>query len=71
MIMTNALALALVNYKSYAGTAQSLFGLLYYLLISFFTFFMGLLHDGTILPMPLYFLFLSVIMFGIAKKIEC
>jgi MFS transporter, DHA1 family, multidrug resistance protein len=58
----NALALALVDYKHAIGTASSLFGFFYYCLISLFTFFMGFLHDGTLLPMPLYFLSLSCFM---------
>ena len=58
----NALALALVDYKHAIGTASSLFGFFYYCMISFFTFFMGFLHDGTLLPMPLYFLSLSLFM---------
>ena len=62
MATSNALALALVDYKHAIGTASSLFGFFYYALISLFTFFMGLLHDGTLLPMPLYFLVLSCFM---------
>jgi DHA1 family bicyclomycin/chloramphenicol resistance-like MFS transporter len=58
----NALALALVDYKHAIGTASSLFGFFYYCMISLFTFFMGFLHDGTLLPMPLYFLALSCFM---------
>jgi DHA1 family bicyclomycin/chloramphenicol resistance-like MFS transporter len=62
MATSNALALALVDYKHAIGTASSLFGFFYYCLIAFFTFFMGFLHDGTLLPMPLYFLSLSCFM---------
>lgn len=62
MATSNALALALVDYKHAIGTASSLFGFFYYCLISLFTFFMGFLHDGTLLPMPLYFLALSCFM---------
>lgn len=58
----NSLALALVDYKHAIGTASSLFGFFYYCMISLFTFFMGFLHDGTLLPMPLYFLSLSCFM---------
>jgi O-antigen ligase len=50
------------NEKNAIGTASSLFGFFYYCMISFFTFFMGFLHDGTLLPMPLYFLSLSLFM---------
>lgn len=62
MATSNALALALVDYKYAIGTASSLFGFFYYCLISLFTFFMGVLHDGTLLPMPLYFFTLSCLM---------
>jgi len=62
MATSNALALALADYKHAIGTASSLFGFFYYCLISLFTLFMGLLHDGTLLPMPLYFLSLSCFM---------
>jgi DHA1 family bicyclomycin/chloramphenicol resistance-like MFS transporter len=69
MTMTNGLALSLVDYKSYIGTASSVFGLFYYLLISFFTFLIGYLHNGTLFVMPIYFLVLSAIMFICSKKI--
>jgi Bcr/CflA subfamily drug resistance transporter len=56
MTISNALTLALVDYKHAIGTASSLFGFFYYGLISAVTLGMGMLHDGTLLPMPLYFL---------------
>jgi Bcr/CflA subfamily drug resistance transporter len=62
MVTSNALALALVDYKWCIGTASSLFGFFYYLCISFFTFGMGSLHNGTLLAMPLYFLALGCFM---------
>jgi Bcr/CflA subfamily drug resistance transporter len=67
MATSNALALALVDYKHAIGTASSLFGFFYYCLISAFTFGMGLLHNGTLLPMPLYFLGISLFMMVIKK----
>ncbi len=67
MATSNALALALVDYKWCIGTASSLFGFFYYCLISLCTFGMGLLHNGTLLPMPLYFLALSILMLGVKK----
>ncbi|MCX7337678.1 MAG: multidrug effflux MFS transporter [Alphaproteobacteria bacterium] len=69
MITSNALALALVDYKWCIGTASSLFGFFYYCLISLFTFGMGILHNGTLLPMPLYFLGIAIFMMGIQKII--
>lgn len=60
MATSNALALALVNYQHAIGTVSSLFGFFYYCLISVFTLGMGFLHNGTLLPMPLYFLGISL-----------
>ncbi|MBL3285315.1 MFS transporter C-terminal domain protein [Rickettsiales endosymbiont of Paramecium tredecaurelia] len=65
VVTVNALALALVNYRHAIGTASSLFGFFYYCLISLFTFFMGFLHNGTLLPMPLYFCSLSYLMIAV------
>lgn len=62
MATSNALALSLADYKWCIGTASSLFGFYYYCLISLFTFAMGVLHNGTLFPMPLYFLSISVFM---------
>lgn len=62
MAISNALALSLVNYKHAIGTASSIFGFLYYCLISLFTLGMGALHNGTLLPMPLYFMVISYMM---------
>jgi len=62
MATSNALALALVDYKWCIGTASSLFGSFYYCLISLFTLGMGFLHNGTLLPMPLYFFCIAAFM---------
>ena len=67
MTTSNALALALVNYKWCIGTASSLFGFFYYCLISLCTLEMGYLHDGTLMPMPLYFLGIGVLMILVNK----
>ncbi len=67
MATSNALALALTDYKHCIGTASSLFGFFYYCLISLFTLGMGMLHNGTLLPMPLYFLTLSIFMLIVQK----
>lgn len=60
-IMPLTLSSALANYHSIVGTAGAIFGLSYYLLISLVTWGMGYLNNGTALPMPLYFLGLSVL----------
>lgn len=75
MVTSNALAIALVDYKRSIGSATSLFGFFYYCFISLFTFGMGVLHNGTLLPMPLYFLCIAVGMglverFVLHKKVE-
>lgn len=62
MITSNALAISLQDYRHAIGTASSLFGFYYYLGISLCTLGIGLLHDGTLLSMPLYFFSLSVLM---------
>jgi DHA1 family bicyclomycin/chloramphenicol resistance-like MFS transporter len=64
---SNALALALVDYKSCIGTASSLFGFFYYCLVSLLTLLMGVLHNGGMLSMPLYFLTISVLMLLVQK----
>ncbi len=61
----NALAIALVDYKAYTGSASSLFGFFYYCLISFFTLGMAWLHNDTLYPMPLYFLAISLFMISV------
>ncbi len=68
MATSNSLSACLVQYKWCIGTASSLFGFFYYSLISLFTLGMGLLHNGTLLPMPLYFFTLALCAL-IAKKL--
>jgi MFS transporter, DHA1 family, multidrug resistance protein len=67
MTTSNALALALLDYQWCLGTASSVFGFFYYGLISLFTLGMGLLHNGTLLPMPLYFFCLACFMILIQR----
>lgn len=70
MVIGNAHALALVDYKSCIGTASSLFGSFYYVLTAFCTLGMGYLHNDTLVVMPLYFLGLSVFMLIIQQWIK-
>lgn len=70
MAINNALAIALTEYKWCTGTASSLFGFSYYIIISICTLIMGMLHNGTILPMPLYFLTISSLMILIKNIIK-
>lgn len=63
LMMSNSLALALIDYQWCVGTASSLFGFAYYCFVSVFTFGIALLHNGTVIPMPFYFLGLSLVIF--------
>ncbi|KTC71699.1 multidrug resistance protein [Legionella birminghamensis] len=67
MVTSNALALALTDFKWCIGTASSLFGFLYYCLISLFTVGMGYFHNATLWAMPLYFLGIGLFMFLVDK----
>lgn len=69
MTTSNALSLALVNYRDAIGTASSLFGGFYYGLISLFTLGMGLVHQGTLLEMPIYFLSIGAFMHLVSRKL--
>lgn len=68
IITSNALSSALTGYKNCIGTASSLFGFAYYVVVSLFTAGMGMLHTGTLWPMPLYFLAIAVFMMGVFNK---
>lgn len=60
--LPNILSMSLKNYHAVLGTAGALFGLLYYLLICVLLSIMGMIHNGTIWPMPVYFFVLSFLM---------
>lgn len=62
LIIPNGLSKALASYQQQAGAAGSLFGTAYYILIACFTLLMGLIHNGTALPLPLYMLVLGIIL---------
>lgn len=64
---SNALAVALVDYKRCIGTSSSFFGCFYYIIASLITFGIGSLHNGTLLVMPLYFLSISIFMYFVNK----
>jgi MFS transporter, DHA1 family, multidrug resistance protein len=61
--VSNALSMALIDYKWCIGTASSIFGFIYYCLISLITFVMGAVHNHTLFAMPLYFLSIGILMF--------
>lgn len=62
MVTSGALAMALVKYRHCTAVASSLFGFGYYVLVSLITLGMGLCHNGTLYPMPLYFLTICLAM---------
>lgn len=70
MATSNALAMAVEDYRYAVGTASSFFGFGYYTLIALFTYLMGWLHNGTLMPMPLYFLGLALLMLVVEKRLH-
>ena len=69
MVLPNALSLALKDYRDAIGTASSLMGFGYYIIVSLCTLGMALLHNDTLFPMPLYFLVIACSMFIVFKVV--
>lgn len=63
MIIPNCFSQALNDYGEYAGTAASLFGFYYYLIISCMTSVMGYIHNGTIQALPTFFLLQALFLY--------
>lgn len=57
-----ALNLALKSYEDVIGSAGGLFSFGYYLIVSGLTYLVSLIHNGTILSLPLFVLSISLIM---------
>lgn len=57
--LPNCLSMSLKNYGHSIGSAGAIFGLMYYAMIGGFLGIMGIIHDGTLWPLPIYFLLLS------------
>ncbi|CAJ1190158.1 Inner membrane transport protein YdhC [Companilactobacillus paralimentarius] len=57
-----ALNLALKSYEDVIGSASGLFSFGYYLIVSGLTYLVSLIHNGTILSLPLFVLSISLIM---------
>lgn len=68
MILPNTMALALSRHRHAIGTASSIFGFLYYTLTSLVAMGMGILHNGTLFPMPIYFCVIGIIMWTVFRK---
>jgi len=62
LIIPNSLSIALKNFQDLVGTAGSIFGALYYLVIALATWGMSILHDGSALPLPMYLTFLGLLL---------
>lgn len=69
LIIPNVLSSALQNFQKVLGTAGSLLGLSYYCLISVFLFGMGSIHNGTIYPLPIYFLIIGFFIFVVSRMV--
>jgi Bcr/CflA subfamily drug resistance transporter len=57
--LPNILSNALIGYDEALGTAGSLFSFSYYMIVALATFLMGFMHNGTLYPMPIYFLIIT------------
>ncbi|HAF98833.1 multidrug effflux MFS transporter [Paenibacillus sp. FSL K6-1566] len=69
MAIPNCLSLALTSYPDVLGTAGAIFGLGYYVVVSLITTGMSVLHNGSLMMMPLYFLGLSIAMIFVSKRL--
>lgn len=69
-IIPNSLGSALENEQKQIGSAGSIFGMCYYLIVALGTWGMSLLHNGTLWPLPLYLTFLSCILTGASQLIR-
>lgn len=67
MAIPNCLSLALNHYGDVLGTAGAIFGLGYYIVVSLITSGMSILHNGSLVTMPLYFLGLAIFMVLVSK----
>lgn len=67
MLISNSLYISLTEYRDNSGTASSIFGLFYYLVISVITLGMGYIHNKTLIPMPVYFFSIAIFMFVVFK----
>ncbi len=67
LVNSSALSVALNNYRWCGGTASSVFGFMYYLVVSLITLGIGMLHNGTAYPMPFYFFCLAISMVAVNR----
>lgn len=69
MAIPNCLSLALNQYGDVLGTAGAIFGLGYYFVVSLITSGMSILHNGSLVTMPLYFLGLAILMVLVSMRL--
>ncbi|MFI5342913.1 MAG: multidrug effflux MFS transporter [Chlamydiales bacterium] len=62
LVIPSSLSIALKPYQTAIGTAGSIFGFCYYCLIAGYTWMMGVLHNGTALPLAFYIIALGIIL---------
>ena len=62
LIIPSSKTLALDDHQGYIGTATAVFGFMYYTVASLISAGMAVLRDGSLIPMPLYFLGISFAM---------
>lgn len=70
MVTSNTLAISLVNYNWCTGTALSIFSLFSCFLNSLFNYWMGEFHNGTLLPMPLYFFGMATLIVVVGRSMH-
>lgn len=68
LITSNALSQALIKYKTVNGTASSFLGFFYYVVSAACTLAMSLLHNGTLLRMPVLFCIIAGSLYVTYKK---
>ncbi len=61
-IIPNSLSIALKPYAQVSGSSGSIFGGLYYCFIAMLMWSMSLLHNGSIMVLPLYMAFLGIVL---------
>ena len=69
-VIPMTLSTALQKHQAVLGAAGAWFGLSYYILVALFTWGMGLIQNGTLFPMPIYFLILSASALWVSIRIN-
>jgi hypothetical protein len=61
IVVPNILTIALKDYKKYAGTAGSIFGSAYYIIVSSVNLLISVIHNGSMHPVAILFVNLSML----------